>query len=192
MTCREHFTEDTTMRSTQDAAGVGTDAVVQGIVDTMLSARESLPHSSNGRPIAPSSAKAAQIRKDMRQGVSREWARLLEVSRCDAEDGVAPDQVEAPYWLAIAAIRHAARIRSERPVLAISRNETRTEAPLNLAQLRLAESPACAEALQAVIDAAERHLPNVVELRDGCRAELTVIRAQAPRQTRPGHMQVMA
>lgn len=85
------------MNSTRDVVGVGPDAVAESIVAKMLSARDSLPHAANGSPIAPSNPAAAQVRKDMRQGVSREWARALKVSICDATDGADVELVKAPY-----------------------------------------------------------------------------------------------
>jgi hypothetical protein len=180
--------------STQGQAGVGSTAVVDAMVRVQLEMREQagLPKAANGHTIAPSDPGVAQILKDMGQGGSKEYARLYRVALCNLKDGVPLDQVEKPILLLLAAIRAEASTRTDRPISPLMRDETRCQAKLDLAQLKLAESPESIEAHEAVLAEHAQYARPFNELGETVRQRLVVLRS-APRETfgtRRGNMQL--
>lgn len=164
------------MGTTLDHATVGclnlTD-VADRLVETQLKTRDGLPHANNGRPKAPSNAAAAQIRKDMKNGRSSEYERLLTVVDTDLEDGVPYDIATAPLqrMLTFLKIRADAMHRGrERSLPRCIRDEARTQHALEMVDWRLMETasrPSPAE-LEEAIRKAEVHIAALRELQRGC------------------------
>lgn len=181
------------MGTTNGAVGVGLDAIVTTLVTRTLEARDGLPRVGRGHK-APSSEAAAQVLKEMGQGRSREWARLMTVARCNMHDGVDVEVVVAPFLLAVAALRQDAKPRTDRPLAVVQRLETKAQAALDLAQLRLAESPESIAAHEAVLAEHAHYATHFNELGESVRDRLVVLTGQ-PRPTygaRRGHLQSMA
>lgn len=146
-----------------------------------LEGRDALPHALNGRSIPPSDPRAANIRREMQQGRSREFARLLTVMLCDLTDGVPFPLVIAPLrqmiaTLEVAAVQQHQHRALHRPVTALMARETKAQARFDLAELKVAESPACEIALSEAIREASAHEAAIEAVREGMERDLAVIR----------------
>lgn len=179
--------------STRDVLGVGAEAVAQAMVNKQLAVRDCLPKAANGSHKAPSSPRAAQIMKDMRQNGSREYARLYCVGVCNLDDGVPLELAEAPILMLLAALReHAAarsRARTDRPVLSLLTREAKAHAALPLDELRLANSPTSLAAIDEALADCERYEPALHELEDSLRARRVLLAGEEAARRR-GHMQL--
>lgn len=147
--------------------------VAHRLVETQLKTRDGLPHAGNGKSKAPSSAAAAQIRKDMRSGRSSEYERLLTVVDTDIEDGVPYEIATAPLqrMLTFLKIRADAvhRVR-ERSLPRCIRDAARSQHALEMVDWKLMETharPNKAE-LEEAIKKAEIHIAALRELQRGC------------------------
>lgn len=125
------------------------------ITAAILKQRDCLPHTLNGRPMSPSTVAAANIRREMQQGRSAEVKRLLTVLACDLEDGVPLATVLSTLDQMAAYLRLVAGDQAPEPrdLTVLVRNETRAQGRLDLAQLRLLETPTSEAALSEVIEA---------------------------------------
>jgi hypothetical protein len=176
------------MDSTQEIAGVGTGSpreraeIISGeLVKLTVKSRHMLPKAANGQHIAPSDPAAANILRDMNSGDSREWFRLYTVGACNIADGVPVNVVTAAARQYIAEMEAlaAARERSGtflRPLGPVFSIETKAQSRLDLAQLKLAESPDSVEALEMVLAEADRYVAPFETMRTACRRMLAVTR----------------
>jgi hypothetical protein len=183
------------MGTTQDVAGVGLGQQTQH--STSLSAAEAaeklvgitlavraawLPKAGNGLTIAPSDPAAANICRDMADGSSQEWKRLMTKKFCDQRDGVPTEALVADLELAIVILRaRAPKFRVDRPLGALNAAETKAQARLDLAQYRLAESPSDPMVIQEALDARDHYAKVFGELSATLRHMLTVTRGTARR-----------
>ena len=172
------------MRTTpQDAAVRDHPDLGTALTTLLLHARDALPKALNGRPIPPSDPRARNVRHEMQQGRSREFSRLLAVMRCDLKDGVPFPLVIAPLRQMLATLerdavaQHEAR-RLERPLTALIQRETKAQARFDLAELKVAESPACETALSEAIREATTHEAAIEAVREGLERQLAVVRTQ--------------
>ena len=151
----------------------------EALTQLLLQGRDALPHAQNGRPIPPSDPRAANIRKEMQQGRSREFHRLRTVMACDLRDGVPFALVVAPLRQLIADMEvEAVAGMLHRPVPALLRRETKAQAVCDLAELKVAASPTCEQALREAIREASQHEAAIVDLRSGLERELAVVRTK--------------
>lgn len=184
--------------NTRDVAGVGIGDTAQAIGAAMtrriLEQRRELPKALNGATISPACARARSVQSEMQGGRSRHCEGVMVTLFANQDDGVPVEVVVGPLLFAIEAIyARAAQPRVTRPFSVLNAQETKLDARLDLAQLRLAESPECVEALREVERAAAHYTPVLNELATTVRHRLAVITA-APRPVygaRRGHMQVM-
>lgn len=180
---RQHSPMARSMKTSQDRASGGYDEPAMALTKLLLDARAVLPHGLNGSPPAPSDPRAANIRREMQQGRSSEFKRLLTAMTCDLRDGVPFALVVAPLRQMIATLEIAAvdglRQRADRPVLTLIRRETRAQARSDLAQFKVAESPTSTSALADVVREASAHLVTLTDLIDGCERELAMARTVA-------------
>lgn len=167
-------------RTTQDHAVAGLDGIAQDLTNLVVNARASLPHERNGRPFAPSDQYAANVRREMRQGRSAEFKRLLAVAQCDLRDGVPFSEVCAPYrrliaQLEVVAVAGALK-KPDRPTPTLMRKATKEFSEFAVASLTLVERPDSREAAEAVL----REVQDVTEVLDGietaCERQLAVSR----------------
>lgn len=178
------------MGTTQEQAGVG-----HGPHDTRLTAAELaeklngmtlgmramwLQKAANGDPIAPSDPAAANISREMKDGRSQEWKRLLTKKLCDQRDGVPTEALVADLEFAIAVLRaRAPKFRVDRPLGSLTARETKAQARLDLAQFRLAESPDDASTIQEALNAAQHYADTFGEYCESLRTRLSVTRGPA-------------
>ena len=105
---------------------------------------------------APKDARVHQIHRNIACGRANPLFLLLACSFADLEDGASIGAVTRPYESAIAALQERYQERAMRspagpvPLFAVMRQETRAQAQLDDAQLRVLENPDSAEALEAV------------------------------------------
>lgn len=169
-------------KTPQDRADGDRPDLGTALTTLLLHGRDALPHALNGRPIPPSDPSAANIRREMQQGRSREFHRLLTVMLCDLKDGVPFPLVVAPLRQMLATLereavkRHQAA-RLDRPVMSLLVRETKAQARFDLAELKVAESPACEAALQEAIREASAHEAAIVAAREGMERQLAVLRS---------------
>lgn len=117
------------------------DAVERDCLTVLSVQRSTLPHAANGQPRAPSDAYAAQVRKEMLAGRSREIRRVAAVVLCDVRDGIPPEQSTLILRRIIAAAEQEARSPRPREISAWNRAETRQDCLFDLAQLRVESCP---------------------------------------------------
>lgn len=185
--------------NTRGHAGVGIGDAAQAIGAAMtsriLEQRDQLPKTNNGAPIPCPDARSRGVRSEMQGGRSRHCEGMMVALFANQDDGVPADVVVAPLLFAIEAIyARAAAPRTTRPLAVLNAHETRLDARLDIAQLRLAESPECVEALREVERAAAHYTPVLHELVTTVRHRLALI-TTAPRPVygaRRGRIQVMA
>lgn len=168
--------------NTRGVAGVGIGDMAQAIGAAMtariLEQRKSLPKASNGATISPTCPRARSVQSEMQGGRSRHCEGVMVALLANQDDGVPAEDVVAPLLFAIEAIyARAAAPRVTRPIPALNAHETRVDFRLDLAQLRLAESPECVEALREVERAAAQYAPVLEELSATVRHRLAVITA---------------
>lgn len=178
------------MGTTQEQAGVGL-----GSQDTRLSAAELaeklngmtlgvramwLQKAANGEPVAPSDPAAANISREMKDGRSQEWKRLMTKKLCDQRDGVPTEALVADLEFAIAILRaRAPKFRVDRPLGSLNARETKAQARLDLAQFRLAESPDDESVIQEALNAAQHYADTFGEYCATLRTRLSVVRGPA-------------
>jgi hypothetical protein len=171
------------MGTTPDPATVARATIADMINQALLNTRDTLPKERNGRPMAPSDARAAQIRKDIGQGRATPVQQLLTVTECDIADGVPLDRALAPILQLVAHLEREERHHMDRPLMTLVRAETRMHCRTSLAELRAVDSPASLDALSDVVRevAAERAV--LTQIEEACIRQIAVVRA-APR---PAH-----
>lgn len=104
---------------------------------------------------APKDDRVHQIRRNIACGRANPLLLLLATSFADLEDGAPIAAVLRPYQSAIATLeeRHHERASvtppAPLPLLSVMRRETRAQAQLDEAQLRVLENPDSVEALEA-------------------------------------------
>lgn len=182
------------MGTTSRSLGVEPHAVASDLNDLLRAQRRSLPLSANNTPIPPSDPQAAEILKQIGQGRSKEFERLLTVMLCNLHDGVPFSLVTAPLRRMLTHLEveskliEASRKRERgpvavKPLAGLMRRETREQSRLDLAQLKLAESPESVEALREVVDAANQYRPELDALTSTCEEKLALsLHVAAPRK----------
>ena len=168
------------MRTTTEVTQVGPSTelstVAERLTAALLATRNGLPKARNGEHIAPSNQRAAQIRKEMKQQRSAEFLRLLTVIYTDLEDGVPFQIATAPVNRMLTFLKHhadAMRRHAPRAIGSAIHYETRTQHRLDMLQMRLLQTPSCAETLNDAIADATKHIAALEEFRSSCEAELT-------------------
>lgn len=140
-----------------------------------------LQKAANGDPIAPSDPAAANISREMKDGRSQEWKRLMTKKLCDQRDGVPTEALVADLEFAIAVLRaRAPKFRVDRPLGALNARETKAQARLDLAQFRLAESPDDESVIQEALNAAQHYADTFGEYCAALRSRLSVTRSTTP------------
>lgn len=185
------------MQSTQSGVGVGTgcraraEAIARALVELTLKGRQLLPKSGNNRhPIAPSDPAAADIRRDMNNGDSREWFRLYVVGACDITDLVPVDVVTAAarQFIAEMEMLAAERDRSRkpgdflRPMSVVIAPVFKAEHRLALDALKCTESPESIAVLQEFEADVDRTLAPLLGARADVERRIAIARGG---QTRP-------
>ena len=115
------------MHTTQGAVQVALDAEVEGLEQLLYAQRASLPHARNGKSRPPSSAYAAQVLKDMKQGKSQEFRRIMAVLLTNLADGVPLHVVRLVPERMARALEFAAGEGRPRPVRALNLMETHAD-----------------------------------------------------------------
>lgn len=133
------------------------DAVENDCLQIILNQRAALPHAANGQPKAQSDDYAAQVRKEMIAGRSREIRRLFAVLRGDVRDGVSSEEATLVLRRLIAGIEQEAKGPRPRPVSAWNRAETRQDCLVDLSQLRVEATPDDPDALSEGIQQIARY-----------------------------------
>lgn len=164
----------------------GVREIANDILLLVLNQRGELPHAANGKPLAPTNPAAAQILRDMRQGVSQEFARVLTVLTCNAADGVATDVIKLVTRRIDAAIDASAHPETPRPLSALNRRETREECLLNLTQLRAEADHDDVDAMRALVEQCAHYRTALDELqREGERRIIWLVGGGAFSTLRP-------
>jgi hypothetical protein len=158
--------------------------IADDITSLLLQGRSVLPKAINNRPIRPSSDYVVNVRADMAKGRSQEIKRLLAVGLCDVRDGVPFDLVAAPYrqilaHLEVASAAECAR-QPERSMAVLLRRETRAQGRLDIAQLRVVETPTCHNALTTVLREADGYCATLDDFTTACMHRLAAVRADIP------------
>lgn len=173
------------MRSTtgQDTVANNLRTTAETITTQLLDGRQLLPSAANGRPPLPADPHVAHTMHAMRNARSTPVYALLSVAKANLEDGVPYSEVIAAFRameraVEVLALSHEARKRviADRPIPTIMHRETKAQARLDLAQLKLAESPESAEALADVLAEARRYEETFTELTTACETRLAVVR----------------
>lgn len=146
------------------------------------SARDDAPRAANGRPIALSDRYAEQVIKDMCQGRSMEWQRIMATLVALSRAGHIDAVMTILSYAAIACKSEAAIAKPtiDRPIAALIRHEERSNGPLNLMQLDLRENSdprtlkAAALACRRQITATRALFRGVMARLVGCSAPSTV------------------
>lgn len=171
--------------TTQDRSRGGSSDPADILTEQLLSGRDILTRAANGHTKAVSDPYAAQVRRDMRQGRSAEFKRLRAVAICDLKDGVPFPLVVAPFRQFITDLEMEAvtlhREKTERPLPALVRTETKAQSALDLAQLRVVESPTSTQALEDALREAGMYRSALDAFTAGCERTLSVIRCGARR-----------
>lgn len=141
------------------------EAVGQTLTETLLKARESLPLAENNKHVTLSDPYAAKVCKEMASGRSQEFKRIWAVCQGMLADGVSLPLVTAALrqmltMLEVESVTLNAMRRETTPrVLPILlRRETRRQGDLDIAQLRVLETPNCPNTLAAALFAGEQYL----------------------------------
>ena len=168
------------MGTTMTPGKVATDATADALTKQLLDGRELLPKAANNRAPLPRDPSVAHTRHGMRYGKCLPFHHLLAVVRADLEDGVPFSTVIAPFRQLQHAIEvmavDACHERAERPIPAVCRQETKAQARLDLAQLRVVESPESQEALADVLAEAAGYQTVLEELTTTVSRRLAVVR----------------
>lgn len=128
------------MRNSLTPSGiVALDEYTADVLGLLLSQREILPRAANGKPIAASDAYAAHVLKDMGVGKSQEIRRMLAVMITNLRDGVPPTIVRNWLRRIEAIIDVESGQYRPRSLVAMCRRETREQALVDLAQLRVVQ-----------------------------------------------------
>lgn len=184
------------MGTTLDRAAVGREALAEALTTLVLESRQTLPRAANGRPMAPSDARAAQIRKDMGQGRALPIHSLLTVLECDVRDQVPFSEIIAPLRQMIAHLEVlcvAGALRpAERPMPSLVRSETKAQGRADLAQLRVMERPECPSSLEDAIRESSQHRSALATFEIACEQQLAKVRtARKPAGAARGNMAVV-
>ena len=145
---------------TQASAVARADQIAAELLAATLGAR---PRSYG----APSVEGVSMLRRDLDRERSIPWKLLCRVKIADVIDGVPLERVLADVRILEAALRANARTQrpaSLRPLTLLQQAETKHDARLDAAQMRLAydQSP---EALRELVEAARLHLEAVADLK---------------------------
>lgn len=170
------------MRTPQDVPEAGqSDPALVGrtLTTTLLQARTTLPHATNGRPLAPSSDYVGQVRKEMATERSQEFKRIWAVCQCDLKDGVPIDRVTAALrqMLTLLDVEYETQIDrrwepSARMLHIVTVKETVDEGALNVMQHRVQRTPDCAVTLRKALNAGTQYLSSYREWEKVCAALL--------------------
>lgn len=132
-------------------------AVASDIQTDYLNERVGLPKAMNGSPIPCSDPRAISLRKKIQQGTCAPVRHMLLISKCDLRDGVALERVIAPYQRIIEFLHLCANPVRPRDLALLHTDETKAEGELNVAQLKVRETPDDPSALRAVIAASIKY-----------------------------------
>lgn len=179
------------MTTTQEQVGVGfaglapqTPAEIADVLTGMTLGMRAmwLPKSENNVEAIPHSDPAAlNIAREMGQGRSQEWKRLMTKKLCDQKDGVPTDALITDLEYAIAVLRSSApALRVDRPLPALNAAETKAQARLDLAQFRLAEQPNDPTAIRDALSARDHYATVFGEFTASLRHRLAVHRGPMP------------
>lgn len=139
-------------------------AVGDTLTATLLKAREALPLAPNNKHVPLSDAYAQGVVEEMSKKRSQEFKRIYAVCQCMLADGISLPLVTAALrqmltMLEVESVALVAERRSTPSVLPILlRNETRKQGTLDVAQLRVLETPDCPNTLSAALFAGEHYL----------------------------------
>lgn len=132
---------------------------------TLLRAREALPLAENNKHQPLSDRYARSVVKDMSEGRSQEFKRIYAVCQCMLADGISLPLVTAALrqmltMLEVESVALVAERRTTTPRLLpiLLRSETRKQGLLDVAQLRVLETPDCPNTLSAALFAGEIYL----------------------------------
>jgi hypothetical protein len=141
------------------------ETVGRTLTDTLLLGRAALPLAANNKPTKLSKPYAQKVAEEMSQGRSQEFKRIFAVCQCMLADRVPLPLVTAALrqMLTMLEVESAAlaaeRVSSTPRVLPILlRQETRAQGHLDLAQLRVLETPECPNALGDALHAGAKYL----------------------------------
>jgi hypothetical protein len=171
------------VKTTQDSVGVGPGTLGEMLTEEVRKQRASLPHAPNGSPKAPSDPYVAQVLKDWGQGKALVFPRLHAVLRCNLKDGVPIAVVTRELYLLIADLEAEAELISsaekQRALGPLMRLETKRQCDVRCAEIAVLERPDDVSANRALLDAIDRDLPMLAEIRE--RAEVAVVQG-SPRR----------
>lgn len=147
-------------RTPRDRGGWEHEHAGRRYMELALRACQALPKQRNGRPSSLSDRYADQVKREWQQGRSvafkRERAFLVTLVR----DGVPLSIALAPLHQMTAEIEAEGAVVSrthDRPIVPLLRRETRAQATLDLAQIRVVHEPNSPEALTEALRAADQY-----------------------------------